>query len=105
MAFMDEGRIVAEGAVDELIAEVAPLREVRVTLAAVTAIPAPQLAGLRSFEQKGEELVALLERDAVHVAGLIEYVASQGGEVRSVEVLGSTLRDAFLAKTGRTVSE
>lgn len=103
VVFLDAGRVTTEGTVAELVAEVSPLLEVRVTLAAVRPIARFELPGLRSFEQDGVKLEALVERDRAAVPRLVEQIVAQGGEVQSVEVLGTTLREAFLLKTGRSL--
>jgi ABC-2 type transport system ATP-binding protein len=104
VAFMDEGGILTEGTVEELVDEVSPLREACVTLIAPVPVPAPDFPGLRSFEQDGQVLTALLERDPALVARLVEWAVRHGGEVQSAEVRRPTLRDAFLAATGKAVA-
>jgi ABC-type multidrug transport system ATPase subunit len=103
--FLDAGRVVAEGSVEELVGEVAPYQEARVELAGVAAVRAPELPGLRSFEQDGRRITAVLDRDPAMVAQLIDAIVSQGAEMRSIQVRRAGLRDAFLMKTGRTLDE
>lgn len=105
VAFLDGGRLVAEGAVGELVGEVAPLREVQITLAAVAEVPRPDLDGLRALSQEGTTLRALVEDDRALTPRLIEHVVAAGGQVQRVEVLRSTLREAFLLKTGEALDE
>ena len=105
VGFIDDGRIIAEGTVDELVAEVSPLREVRVRIAGTVPVAVPELEGMRSFSQTGAEIRALLEKDGLLVPRLVESIVSAGADVLSVEVLQSSLRDAFLLKTGKALDE
>lgn len=104
VAFMEAGRIVAEGTPDELAREVSPLREVCLTLAGCVAVPPPAFDGLRAFVQEGSSVRALVDGPAL-LPRLLEHVAAAGGEVARVEVSRSTLRDAFLLKTGKELGQ
>lgn len=103
VAFMEGGRIVADGTVDELVAKVSSLSEVQIKLSTPTAVTAPELAGLRSFRQAGDRITALLQSDPELVPKLLSGIASQGVEVSSMEVRRGTLRDVFLLVTGRGI--
>jgi len=103
VAFLDAGRLAAEGTPDALVREVSPLREVCVTLASGIAVPPPALDGVRAFTQEGKSLRALVE-DSTRLPQLLGHVAAAGGDVARVEVSRSTLRDAFLLKTGRELT-
>ncbi len=103
VAFMDDGRIVAEGTTEQLLAELAPTREVRVRLRGPADLPAPPLAGVRAFRQDDHEVTAVLDDDRELVGGLIQWIVSTGAELRAVDVRHSTLRDAFLLRTGKTI--
>ena len=101
--FLDQGRIVAQGSLEELTAGVSPLVEVRLVLDGFIELTLPDLVGLRSWAQKGDTLTALLERDRSLVPRLVEAVVKAGGGIRSLEVAGPTLKDVFLLATGRTL--
>jgi len=105
VAFLDRGRIKARGTLEELIAGVSPLLEVRLTLEGFPDLTPPDLAGLRSWAQKGDTLTVLLDRDRGLVPRLVEAVVLAGGGIRSLEVAGPTLKDAFLLATGRALEK
>jgi ABC-type multidrug transport system ATPase subunit len=107
VVFLDQGRVVAEGTVDALIAEVAPLDEVQLTLAHLVEVPtaARKVEGVRSWEQNGSFVTVLTERDPTVVPRLLQAVTAEGAEVKSLNVSRSTLRDAFLARTGRSLAK
>jgi ABC-2 type transport system ATP-binding protein len=105
VVFMDEARVTAQGSVEELVAKVSPLKEVRVTLEDFAAVPQLIADGIRSFSQEGNILTALMERDPDAMPRLVEWVVSRGGKVRNIEVMGSSLRDAFLLSTGKTLEK
>jgi len=100
VAFLEAGRLVAEGTPEGLIREVSPLCEVHLVLAGSVRVPPPALDGVRAFSQDGTSLRALIG-DSRHLPRLLEHVGSTGAEVARVEVARATLRDAFLLKTGR----
>ena len=100
VAFMDAGAMVAEGTVAELLEEISTGQEVRVELAEPAAIPPPDSSAVRSFVQEGNVLTAVLAEDPAELCGLISWVTSHGGSVRSVDVRRATLKEAFLIRTG-----
>lgn len=105
VAFMDEGRIIAEGSVEGLVSEASPFQEVRVVLSQPRELPDLDIQGLQSFHQQGSSIHALMERKPELVNVMMERIVARGGEIKSLEVRPSTLRDAFLLKTGKTLDE
>ena len=59
--------------------------------------------GVEAERLDGAVVRALVADDRTLTPRLIEHIVAEGGEVRAVEVLHSTLRDAFLLKTGRAL--
>jgi ABC-type multidrug transport system ATPase subunit len=104
-AFLDAGKICAAGSLKDLLGEVSPLREIRITLSIPHPVGTPQMSGIRSFEQSGKKITALLGRDPALIPKTIEWILSMGGLVERLEVKESGLKDAFLLKTGRVLQE
>ena len=104
VAFLDKGRILAQGSVKELIHEVSPFQRIEIVLARAADITLdPDCLGLHSLHRRGEVLTALLDDDPRLIPDLIRWVVSCGGAIKSLEVRKSTLRDAFLLRTGKTL--
>ena len=102
-AFLDSGKIAAMGTVEDLIKEVSPFQVVVTRLSKPAFIPRPETGGLRSFEQSGETIRAILEPEPMLVPEIMNWIVSRGGEIGSVEVRKTTLKDVFLFKTGRAL--
>ncbi len=105
VAFMDAGKIITEGTPAQLIADLSDSQEVSIELQGKTALPRPDLPGLVSFVQDGEQLVSLLENDAHLVGKLIHWITDVGGRIHTVDVRRPRLRDAFITATGRRIDE
>ena len=104
IAFLDRGRILAQGSVKDLIREVSPFQRVEIVLARAADITfSPHVVGLHSLHKRGEVFTALLDDDPTLIPDLIQWIVSKGGAIKSLEVRKSTLRDAFLLKTGETL--
>lgn len=100
VAFMDKGRMIASGTVAELLAEVAPYQEIKITLVAEESIPPFDDPGIRSFDRSETGITVLAEEDPMLIPRLMEWIVVRGGKIESVQVRRSTLRDVFLLKTG-----
>ncbi len=105
VGFMISGKILSVGNVEDFVNEVSPFQKIQVNIAQPTHIAPLEKAGIRSFNQTGKEITALLERDPMLVPRMMEWIVSQGGAINTVEVSRGTLRDAFLLKTGSTLEE
>ncbi len=103
VAFMDAGRIVAEGTPTELLSELSPMCEVKIVLESPADLGEPQLKGVQSLSRNAETFTAVVADDQVLVGRLIQWVCTSGGRLRTIEVRRPTLRDAFLVKTGKTI--
>jgi ABC-type multidrug transport system ATPase subunit len=101
--FLDAGQMAAEGTVAALVEEVAGLCEVSIGLGAAVPLPEPGIDGVTSFDQQGTAVKALVGTDPALVPRLMSWIVEHGGDVKSLEVRRSTLRDAFLLKTGRSL--
>jgi ABC-type multidrug transport system ATPase subunit len=101
--FMVEGRNVAQGTVNELLDEAVPTQEAVIELESALEIEPPDFT--RTFSLHGRSITALIDRDPFLVPRLMTYLVDHGGIVRSVEVRRSSLRDAFLLRTGRSLEE
>lgn len=104
VAFVEAGCIVAEGTVEDLLAGVARLQEVQITLETAAPVPSPtDLPGLESCVQDGAALTAMMADDPHLVPRLLERLTAAGAAVRRLEVRRPSLRDAFLLATGKAV--
>jgi ABC-2 type transport system ATP-binding protein len=102
-AFLDYGKIAVMGTVEELVKEVSDFQVVVTRLSKSMNIPRPETRGIRSFEQSGETIRAVLEPEPMLVPEVMQWIVTHGGEIGSVEVRKSTLKDVFLLKTGRAL--
>jgi ABC-type multidrug transport system ATPase subunit len=102
-AFLDSGRIAAVGTVEDLIREVSAFQVVVTRLSKPAPIPCPERKGIRSFEQSGETIRIILDLEPMLVAEVMNWIVAHGGEIGSLEVRKSTLKDVFLYKTGRAL--
>jgi ABC-2 type transport system ATP-binding protein len=105
VAFMGNGRIITEGSVSGLVSAVSPYQEIRAVLSCPRELPTIDFDGLQSFHQQGDTIHALIEHKPELVTEMMERIVTLGGEIQSLEVKQSTLRDAFLLKTGKTLDE
>ncbi len=99
--FLAGGRIVAADTVSALLAQLAPLRELELTLDTPHPLRTPELPGLEAFNQDGDTVRALVGSDPHLVPQILDAVVDQGASVRSLEVRRGTLRDVFLRVTGK----
>ncbi len=105
VAFMEQGKIVDEGSPEELIRAVSELREVRITLQDFSPAPPIEVPGISKLTQKGNTITALISRDLKPLPILLSRLAESMGSISHVDVIGGTLRDAFLFKTGKTLDQ
>lgn len=102
IAIMDHGRIVAEGALAELVAHAGLAgRRVRVSLEQ-PAREAP--AGLDRLDD-GRTLSARVDDVGAEVPALLARVRAAGHVVRDLEVRTATLQQVFLTLTGKDLRE
>ncbi len=105
VAFMDSGKIVASGSVEQLLTEVSVLQELELKLEAPAHIPQLEHPKIRRFTQDGEYVNALVEDDPSLIPVIMEWIVEKGGVIQSLKVKRSTLRDAYLLKTGHRLEE
>jgi len=88
LVIIDHGKIVASGTVNELLqTTLGTARTLKVTLA------------------DGRTLTADVQNVGRDVAKVLTDVAAAGGDVTDMDLAGATLRDAFIALTGRELRE
>ena len=103
VVIIDRGRIVAAGAVGDLVRQtLGGARTLTVTLARPLDTAAP--AGLR-LDPSGRRLTADVRDVASEVPVLLARAAGAGGEVVDVDLGSATLQDVFIALTGRELRE
>ncbi|MFC1823620.1 ABC transporter ATP-binding protein [Thermodesulfobacteriota bacterium] len=103
--FIEAGRIIADGSVEALLDDVAAFQSVKVELVHSTKISPPDNTAVRSFDQSGSKITALLEPDPQLIPEIMREIISQDGIIHKLEVRQSSLRDAFLMKTGQELEE
>ncbi len=101
IAFMETGKIIEQGTVDELVARVSTLAEVRISLEDYSRLPDPPMAGIRSFTQTGNVATVFMDQDPLLIPRLIEWISREGRKIRAIETLGNSLREVFLLRTGK----
>ena len=101
VAFMEAGQIIEQGTVDELVARVSALTEVRVSLGDYALLPEPSIDGIQSFTQTGNVAAVFMDKDLLLIPRLIEWISQEGRKIRAVEILGNSLREVFLLRTGK----
>ena len=101
VAFMEAGQIIEQGTVDELVARVSTLTEVRISLEDYFRLPDPPMAGIRSFTQTGNVATVFMDKDPLLFPRLIEWISQEGRKIRAIETLGNSLREVFLLRTGK----
>jgi ABC-2 type transport system ATP-binding protein len=105
IVIIDHGRIVASGTLGELLrGTFGATRTLKVFLTTAWAEETPLPAGLRA-EEGGRTIVADVRDVGRETARLLDQIAAAGAEVADVSLAGATLRDVFIALTGRELRE
>lgn len=99
-AFIADGRIVKEGTAEDLIESVCPWQEITMIIGEDLVLPEPRMSAIRSHNQNGRKVTLITEHDPSAAGQAVEWCTAHGASVVSLEVKGSTLRDAFLIHTG-----
>ena len=109
VAFIDRGRVVAEGAPDALKAE---LRgdSVEIELSEATAQPVllqalARVDGVREVQLIGKSVHARTDHGATAVPPMLLALESAGIRTMSVRIAQPSLDDVYLRHTGRTIQE
>ncbi|EFK07928.1 ABC transporter, ATP-binding protein [delta proteobacterium NaphS2] len=105
LAFMDSGKILAIGTEKGFIEELSPFQKVRVSLGRSVKIPSPPQGVVVSFDQSDKEITIIIEQELAFIPDIMEWIVTHGGEVSDLQVRGSTLREAFLLKTGEMLEQ
>lgn len=102
IAIMDRGRIVAEGALESLVAHAGLAgRRVRVALEK----PAREAPAGLALADDGRALTARVDDVGAEVPALLQRVHAAGHAVRDLEVRPASLQQVFLALTGKDLRE
>jgi len=105
VVFMDQGLIIEEGSPDELMTGVSELREVRIALQDFSPVPLIDIPGVTKLAQNGNTITALISRDLKPLPDLLSWLGKHTAAVSHIDVVGGTLRDAFLLRTGKTLDQ
>jgi ABC-type multidrug transport system ATPase subunit len=105
VGFIESGKILKIGKVEKFVEEISVFQEIKIIIEGQGSIPLIYKGGVHSFKQTGKTITAILEPEPMLVPTVMEWIVSHGGVIKSVEVHRSTLRDAFLLKTGRTLDK
>jgi ABC-2 type transport system ATP-binding protein len=98
--FLEQGRVMADGAPARLIGQAADLSQVSIRLDG----PAPEPPGwpeIQAASRDEDQLSLMLAKEQDQLPRLIEWLLKNGLKVRSLEVKGGSLREAFLLHTGQ----
>ena len=104
VAFVEKGKISAIGTVPELLAEVAPYQEIQVAVESPKPVSSPDDARIKTYAQNEEKITIVAEEDPMLIPRVMEWIIGQNAKITSVQVRRSSLRDAFLLKTGEELS-
>ena len=104
VAFVEKGKISAIGTVPELLAEVAPYQEIQVAIESPHPVASPDDARIKTYTQNDDKITVVAEEDPMLIPNIMEWIISQNARITSVQVRRSSLRDAFLLKTGEELS-
>lgn len=105
IVIIDHGKIAAAGTVAELLrTTLGATRIVKVTLANPLPVHVTLPSDVRVDEGR-RTLIAEVRDVGREMARLMDQIASAGGEVSDVDLTGATLRDVFIALTGRELRE
>jgi ABC-2 type transport system ATP-binding protein len=104
VAFIDKGRVSAIGTVAELLAEVSSYQEIRVKVESGASVPQPTDGRIQSYVQSEGRITAVAEEDPLVIPSLMEWIIEHGARIESVQVRRSSLRDAFVMKTGEELT-
>ena len=104
VAFVEKGRISAIGTVPELLAEVSPYQEIQVAVESPHPVSSPDDARIKTYTQNDEKITIVAEEDPMLIPSIMEWIIGQNARITSVQVRRSSLRDAFLLKTGEELS-
>ena len=107
VVILDQGRVIAEGTVNDLIERIHYEERVRIEVgspsegfvAALRAIP-----GVKSVEKAGPAFVVASEAGSDNLDKVLLAARSEGG-VRSVETERPSLEDVFLTLTGKSLRD
>ena len=105
IAFIEKGAISAMGTVEDLTAEVGSTQEMTVQLQNYAVLKRPEIEGIRSFNQSGKDVIALLDQNPAIISSLISALESGGAIVHTIAIKQSSLKDAFLLKTGKVLAQ
>jgi ABC-type multidrug transport system ATPase subunit len=105
VAFMKSGKIVASGSVEQLLHEISVLQEIELKLEVPVPIPQLENQKVRGFTQNGQYINTLVDDDPSLIPLIMEWIVQKGGVIQSLKVKRSTLRDAYLLKTGHKLEE
>jgi ABC-2 type transport system ATP-binding protein len=104
VSIIDRGRVVAEGAPEQLKAEVGEPRLELALTGTPTRDVAEVLAPFGRVAAAGPASASLvLPRGSFDLSGLVRALDEAGVEVRSFDLVRPTLEDVFIAKTGRVL--
>ncbi len=92
---LTDGRIEARGAVAELMSAIGVRNRVDIVLEQPMSTDRPDIAGIKTFECRGNQITAELDGDPELPVKLMQWIAAQGGRVRTMEIRTITLREAL----------
>jgi len=107
IAIMDDGRVIAQGTSEELIAKIQHEETVRVTAVAKSDILTNELkslSGVRSVEINGNEYTVVSNMRSENLNKVLEIVGQNGG-IAGFKADDRNLEDVFLTLTGKKLRD
>jgi ABC-type multidrug transport system ATPase subunit len=102
---LSEGRIKAQGSVQDLIASVSARNRIEIVLEQPDFSATPNINGVMRFSCKENRLSAEVDGNPELPIELLKWIIASGGRVRSMEVRSVTLNEALVQRTAQGRSE
>lgn len=108
IAIMDHGKVIAEGAKEELKAIVTNTKSVTITVGSLPGVDEQDLGavnGVRSVEKAGDRVTVNSSTDVNNLDKIIIYFTSRGIPIKNIETKTPDLETVFLTLTGRKLRD
>ncbi|MCC5912727.1 MAG: DUF4162 domain-containing protein, partial [Clostridiaceae bacterium] len=107
VVIMDQGHIIAQGTIDELVEKIQHEEKIKLEVAAPSEILLKKLRridGVKQVTQVGKQIQIISQVGAANLDRALS-IAKEGGGVLSVSAEKPTLEDVFLTLTGKRLRD